>query len=127
MPCIHGLDENNCPICRISTFTTPIGQEKFSNLYDNELKPKNPFFKDKINNVKGPSNILKQNINSLNPNIVSTNFKPTLINDLPDFKNKMFLTRLDEIDVSRSDTYGISKKIPLDSPEWKLNKKDKNK
>jgi hypothetical protein len=46
------------------------------------------------------------------------------VNEIPNFENKMFKDRLKEIDIAKSDLFGISKKIPLESPEWKFEEED---
>jgi len=50
--------------------------------------------------------------------------KPPLINEIPYFQNKLFLERIKELKISNEDTFGISKKIKLESPEWKFEEED---
>ena len=45
MVCKHGLDEINCPICRISTSTRPLNDLNSDIVNINPLKTENPFFK----------------------------------------------------------------------------------
>ena len=54
-------------------------------------------------------------------NIIST---PKLLNNLPNFENKMLKERLGQIEVSKSEILKISKISALASPEWKPQKKD---
>jgi len=124
MPCIHGLDEINCPTCRIVNFSLPIVQGKIKDLRDNPLKPKNTAI---AKNSSAKEKFLKDLIiNKLpdNPKFISTISNPILLNTLPDFQNKMFLERLKEIDIIKSDTLGITKKISLERPEWKFEKEE---
>ena len=120
MLCIHGLDYNNCPICRISKSTipnTPIAENlvKFEN-----LRPENPFFKNHIENKKQSEEYLTKKNTLLSPNLINPLPVPNLINKIPTFENKDFMKKLDELDLKRLDTHGISKKINLESPTVKL-------
>ena len=120
MPCIHGLDETNCPTCRVLKATIPENLLYKKKIYKNELKPFNLHYKQYINEKDDFSKDLipyKRNseVVSINPAP-----KPKLLNEIPNFKNKMLSDRLKEIDVSKSDIFGISKKVSLESPEFKL-------
>ncbi len=121
MPCIHGLDEINCPICRLIKSTMSENQIKLKK-YD--LKSENSFIKHYFNKKEKFLNDLIPNKGYPNINRINIIPKPNLMNNLPNFKNKMFIERLKEIDISKSDLFGISKKIPLESPEWKFKDKD---
>ena len=79
MTCIHGLDEINCPTCRILKSAIPLRGIKLSKLAF-----------PKIN----------------------------------DFRNELFLERSKDLDITKEDNYGITKKIPLESPEWKFEEED---
>ena len=121
MPCIHGLDEIFCPTCRTIKFTVPKINFSFK---DYNLKLENPFFKQFSLEKEDFLNELNSNNATahLNPsNIVQ---KPNLLNELPNFENKMFFDRLREIDITQSDIFGISKKISLTNPELKFNKEE---
>ena len=118
--CIHGLDEMNCPTCRIIRSTLP---KNFLDTNNNPfLKIENPIFRK---NYSGDKEILKEilpqkvNINSNPINLIS---RPNLINEIPNFKNKMLSDRLNELDLTKFDKFGISKKTPLENPEWKFEK-----
>ena len=56
----------------------------------------------------------------INQASLKARLKPTFLNELPNFENNLFLERLKEIDVSKADIFGFSKKIPLENPEWKF-------
>ena len=124
MPCIHGLDEINCPTCRMTKSTIPESVLKIKELYNNELRPYNPHF-NKYNIEKDD---LLKDLNPkkehLNQKLSHTLPKPNLLNEIPNFKNNKFLERLNEIDITNSDVFGISKKISLKSPELKVEKED---
>lgn len=118
--CIHGLDETNCPTCRIIRSTLPIN---FLDTKDNAfLKIENPLFKK---NYRDDQEILKEllpkKVNS-NSNLINLISRPNLFNEIPNFKNKMFSERLNELDLTKFDKFGISKKTSLESPEWKFEK-----
>lgn len=124
MPCIHGLDDNNCPTCRMIKYSVPNRLLKVRELYNNDLKPAIPDLnynnsekEDFINDLVSKN--LKFNLNSIN-----LTPKPHLINQIPNFENKMLSERLNEINLDKSDIFGISKKIALDSSELKVKKKE---
>ena len=120
MPCIHGLDNNNCPICRISKSTIPnIPIAKNPVKFEN-LRPENPFFKNHIENKKQTEEYFTKKSTLLSPNLINPLPVPNLINKIPNFENKDFMKKLDELDLKRLDTHGISKKINLESPTVKL-------
>ena len=54
----------------------------------------------------------------MNPKFINPVLKPGTLNELPSFENRMFQDRMKEIDLDKSDIFGISKKIPLENPEW---------
>ena len=119
MTCIHGLDEINCPTCRILKSTAPkdllsIKKPPFSHI-------ENPFFKKTAKlNEEISKELIPNTLNRFTPPLQ----KPPLINEIPDFRNKLFLKRTKEVDISKDDTFGISKKIQLESPEWKFEEED---
>ena len=124
MPCIHGLDEINCPTCRIISSSIPKSFFKIKELYDNELKPYNPHFEqfniEKEDFVKD----LKPKKGTPDSNLLHNLPKPNLLNETPNFKNNLLLNRLKELDITNSDIYKRSKKIALKSPELKLEKEE---
>ncbi len=120
MSCIHGLDNNNCPVCRISKSTIPNTPIAKNHLKIEDIRPENPFFKNHIENKKqSEESLTKKNI-LLNPNLINPLPIPNLITNIPNFENKDFMKKLDELDLNGLDTHGISKKINLESPTVKL-------
>ncbi len=122
MPCVHGLDESNCPSCRVIKSTFPINSLKGMKLP--ALKIQTPFIKSdsrfqEILSKDIPAK--KLNITHPSLNLIS---KPPFINNTPHFENKIFLERARELDISKDDNYGISKKIPLESPEWQFEEEE---
>ena len=124
MPCIHGLDEINCPSCRIMRFSLPKNTPKISELYSNPLKSDPPFFRLNTKECGNGINEKKPNLPDLHKTSINVISKPKLLNDLPSFENKMLLERLDQIEVSKSEILKISKISALASPEWKIEEKD---
>ena len=121
MPCIHGFDEISCPTCKIIKFTVPKEQLKVNN---HDLKPESPFFKKDSRLKEALVKELMPNKLSMKPGSIDIISNPTKLNNIPDFKNNMFFERLSEIDVSKSDTFGFSKRISLANPELKLKKEE---
>ncbi len=125
MPCIHGIDETNCPICRITESSVPIKYPNLKEVYNNDLKPCNPHLEHLFSENKNLQNeLFSQNFANLNPGLIKQIPKPNVINEIPSFKNQLFLERLREIDISKSDVFGISEKIELLSSELKVKKKE---
>ena len=114
MPCIHGLDENNCPTCRLTWASLPKSPLNTESMQNNFLKPEHLLFKQDYNNKQELIKNITLKKSPLTPESIS---KPNLITDLPSFENKMFSERLNEIDLSKSDKFGITKKELLGSPE----------
>lgn len=129
MSCIHGLDNNNCPICRISKSTIPNTPLTKNSVKIENLRPENPFLKKHFENKKQSEEYLTKNNPLLNPNLINPLPKPNLINPLPkpnlinkipDFKNEDFIKNLDDLSLNGLDTHGITKKVNLESPTLKL-------
>ena len=120
MSCIHGLDNNNCPICRISKSTIPNTPIAKNSIKIENLRPENPFFKNYSENKKQIEEILTKNNTLLKPNLINPLPVPNLINKIPNFENKDFMKKLDALDLKGLDPHGISKKIKLESPTVKL-------
>jgi len=122
MPCVHGLDESNCPTCRIVKSTLPLNTLK--SIKSPTLKILSPFF-NRNNRLKDilSKDITVRKLNIAHPslNLIS---KPPFINEVPNFENRIFLERAKELDISKDDSYGISKKIPLESPEWQFEEEE---
>ncbi|MHA1491228.1 MAG: hypothetical protein ACTSRI_16460 [Promethearchaeota archaeon] len=124
MTCIHGLDEINCPNCRIMKASFPLNDLKIKELYNNDFTIKNPYFNKKFDKKDDFSQYLIPKklgfkLNSFFP--IST---PRVLNDLPDFRSKMFREKLSELEITKADTFQLSKKTSLESPEWKFRKEE---
>ena len=118
MPCVHGLDENNCPTCRIIKSTLPINSLK--RIKSPALKIESPFFRrDNRLNEKISKELTAKKLKITYPslNLIS---RPPFINEVPNFENRIFLERAKELDISKDDNFGISKKIQLENPEWQF-------
>jgi len=120
MSCIHGLDNNNCPICRISRATIPNTLIAKKSVKIENLRPENPFFQNHIENKKQSEEYLTKKNTLLSPNLINPLPVPNLINRIPNFENKDFMKKLDALNLKGLDTHGISKKIKLESPMVKL-------
>jgi len=120
MTCIHGLDEINCPTCRILKSTMPI--KEINSKSKDFLKSKHPLFKynENLNEKLINEIITKKNVLHT-PNFLS---KPSFINEIPNFRNELFYERVKELDLTKEDKHGIGKKIPLESPKWKFEEED---
>ncbi|MBY9007800.1 MAG: hypothetical protein KGD63_13745 [Candidatus Lokiarchaeota archaeon] len=123
MPCNHGLDEINCPICRIANHTTPKNLIRENKIRINPLKQENQIFKDNISEKILFNERLSRNHSLSELKIIKPIKTAPFLNEIPDFKNKMFMKRLQEIDLKNPDKFGISNKNSLESPEWKFNLK----
>ena len=120
MTCIHGLDEINCPTCRILKSTIPLKELKLKKI--NFLKADDLLSNKRVNlEKKLIEEITLKKSNPHPPNLIS---KPRFINEIPNFKNELFLERSKALDIVKEDNYGITKKIPLESPEWKFEEED---
>ena len=122
MTCAHGLDEINCPTCRIIKSTLPYNSIK--SIETPALKIVSPFFnRDNKLQEKLSNDITAKRMNISHPslNLIS---KPPTINEIPFFENKLFLERAEDLDISKDDNYGISKKITHESPEWQLEEEE---
>ena len=122
MPCAHGLDEINCPTCRIVKSSLPINSLK--SIKSPALKIESPFFKKSNQLQKELSKEVtahRLEINHPSLNLIS---KPPSITETPNFGNKLFLKRAEELDIFKDDNFGISKKIALGSPEWQFEEEE---
>ncbi len=124
MPCIHGLDELNCPICKITDYTIPEKLNNSKNVRNNPLKPGNHIFDKKITEKSIFQDRFKKKNDLFQLDLINPISNNPFLNELPNFKNKMFLKRLKDIDLKNPDKHGISKKMSLESPEWKINQND---
>ncbi|MBN1802368.1 MAG: hypothetical protein JW891_12730 [Candidatus Lokiarchaeota archaeon] len=120
MTCTHGLDDNNCPICRIVRSTAPNTDLDLKNVRKNPLKP--------VFNKKKEDNSIKREIlpSLMRDKILlranSINLVPDMksLNSIPTFENRIFLERIEELDLGNIDRYKISRKERLTSPELNL-------
>ena len=124
MPCIHGLDDINCPTCRIMKFSLPKNSNKINESYTNSLKLESPFFNLNSKENENFVNEIKPILLDLHKNSINRISTPRLLNKLPSFENKMLLERLGEIEVSKSDFFNLSETTSLANPEWKVKKED---
>ncbi len=120
MTCIHGLDEINCPTCRILKSAVPLNGIKLNKL--NFPKLNDSLSRKKINPEKKIiDEIIVKKGNPIPPNPI---LKPSFINEIPNFRNELFFQRSKELDITKEDNYGITKKIPLENPEWKFEEEE---
>ena len=117
---MHGLDNNNCPICRMTKSTTP-RTPILSNTANREiLKPENPFFKKHLSNKNQTEDYLTKTNKTLQPNLINPLPTPNLINTIPSFESKELIKKLDDLDIKSLDTYGITYKVKLEKPDLKI-------
>ena len=120
MPCIHGLEDNHCPICRISNSTLPINRINKNLMKKNELDSFNHLFKNKISGNMDFEEDVSLTTSNLRPNLINDFPKPTFINSIPNFENKLFLERIDSLSIEKSNNLGLTRKISLEKPELNL-------
>lgn len=120
MPCMHGLDNNNCPICRMTKSTVPrnpINKDAAKNV---NIRPENPFFKKYISEKNQTKDFLTKSNEFLKPHIINPTPSPNILNPIPNFESNELMKKLDELDIERWDSYGVSKKVKLEKPDLKL-------
>ena len=66
---------------------------------------------------------LTPNNTHLKLNLINKVPEANLLNRLPNFENKMFSERLNELNIDKSDLFKISKKVPLENSELELKEK----
>jgi hypothetical protein len=120
MPCIHGLDEINCPTCRILNSTVPL--KGINSKKTNFPKAIDLLSRKNIKHEKKLIDEIKIPKSNHNPPILL--LKPSLLNEIPNYRNELFLERFKDLDIGKEDNYGIMKKIPLQNPEWKFEEED---
>jgi hypothetical protein len=128
LTCNHGLDRVNCPICRIESISAPKFNSKIHDLYENDLKPKNPNLEQNAKNKKE----FKKDLNVQNQH-KGAQFTRNIhnvelgLNPIPDFRNRMFEERMKEIDIVNSKNYEYIKKKEVIEPVFKfLNEDDES-
>lgn len=117
---MHGLDNNNCPICRMTRSTVPRTPIHDNTTKSEDLRPGNPFFRKHLSNKKQTEDYLTKTNKSLQPNLINPLPTPNLINTIPSFESKELMKRLDELDIKSLDIYGIANKVKLEKPDLKL-------
>ncbi|MHA2087137.1 MAG: hypothetical protein ACW972_02605, partial [Promethearchaeota archaeon] len=112
----------NCPTCRIIESTSPVNSLK--DIKTPAFKIESPIFK-KENRLKDKliEEVITKKISATQPPLNSIT-KPIFINEAPNFANRLFQERANELDISKDDNFGISKKIPLESPEWQFEEEE---
>ena len=120
MPCIHGLDRNNCPICRMTKSTVPRTLIPNDTAKIENLRPENPFYKKYLVNKNQTGEDLTKTGKLLKPHLINPLPTPNLINTLPNFENNELIKKLDGLNIERIDVYGVSKKVELENPNLKL-------
>jgi len=122
MPCIHGLDEMNCPTCRSIKSTLP--KNSLGGIKTLDIKIGTPFFSQKTRiNDQIAKELIPRKFKTLSPPLNPIQ-KPFLINQIPSFENQLLRDRFQELDLNKDDNFGISKKIPLENPEWQFEKEE---
>ena len=117
---MHGLDNYNCPICRMTKSTVPRVPISTDTAKVEDLRPENPFYKKYLANKNQTERDLSKSKNLLQPHLINPLPTPSLINKTPNFENKEFISKLEELKIERLDKYGVSKKVELQSPNLKL-------
>lgn len=128
MPCIHGLDEINCPICRMTNHTLPRKFIERKNPRKNPLKPETLHYETSVKKkntleYKLPKN--KEEFEGLK--LVNSIPRTPFLKEIPDFKNRMFEARMKELAIGNPDNFGISKRSEFPNPELDITEfKDKD-
>jgi len=120
MTCMHGLDDNNCPICRMSNSNYPINPINRTSLNKNALNSFNHLFNNKLSGNMTFEDDVSTADRNIRPNLINDFPKPNLINSIPSFENKLFLERINSLSIKKPNDLGISKKISLENPELNL-------
>ncbi|MHA2184820.1 MAG: hypothetical protein ACXAAI_07445 [Promethearchaeota archaeon] len=120
MPCIHGLEEENCPTCRILKSTLPT--KGFVEQKSQLPEIGNLFFKKNRSLDENVKKEILQGRPDLTPDSLNRIPQPRFINDLPRFENHLFQERIKELDITKEDMFGITKKIVLEKPNLRFKK-----
>jgi hypothetical protein len=123
MPCIHGLDQYNCPICRISNSTLPINPIHKKDFNKESSSSFAELFKNKLSGEKDFKEEMSPLKSNMQPNLINHLPKPNLINSIPNFDNMLFNERINKLKLENQDNLKISKKISVENTE--LNLEDK--
>lgn len=122
MTCLHGLNENNCPMCRISTSTKPNTVINTDSLKKNVLKAENPYYSDHIRKQEDFDAFIDNSENMMKPNLIGMIPVPNLINKMPTFENQIFSEKRVGLNLEHIDKLGITKKVELGSPNLDIDK-----
>ena len=98
----------------------PEEQKKLDSRNINYLKPEHPVFRQSYKKKDEFEKDLMLTREPMTPKFINPIMKPRMLNELPSFENSMFQERMKEIDLDKSDIFGITKRITLESPEWKF-------
>ncbi|MBD3210974.1 MAG: hypothetical protein GF311_00050 [Candidatus Lokiarchaeota archaeon] len=122
MPCIHGLDEINCPICRMTSHTLPKKFIESKNPRNNPLKPETLNFKTSVQKKNTLKYKLPKNKEPFEGfKLINSIPNSPFSKKIPEFKNKMFEKRMREIDIGNPDTFGVSEKSKFPNPDLDIN------
>jgi hypothetical protein len=101
MTCIHGLDEINCPTCRLIRSVVPLNP--ISNFENNkkDLRSKNSLF-EKNTSLKTDFYKDLQNNNVSQPNILQQIPELTKFGEIPNYSNYLFNERLRSLQPSKT-------------------------
>ena len=122
MPCIHGLDEINCPTCRISNSVLPKTDLVRDNTNNDFLKPMNPHFVKYVKLNAEFENTVKISQDHFKFNLIKPIPTPKLINDIPQFENQFFNKQYSELKIESFDNFQVVKKTELGKSEIELEK-----
>lgn len=122
MTCQHGFDEVNCPICRMENDTKPEKLlQKAKSINAHPLNQHEHFLKqfleekeEELTNGKNTPN----NDDSIDLRSKKSFGPSPSLNKLPNFKNKMLLKRLNEIEPNSLSKFDLSQKTSLENPGW---------
>jgi hypothetical protein len=120
LPCIHGMDDINCPICRISNSLIPKDSLNKIKIEQNNSFIKSPFLDDFSAKNEKFENDISTRTNLLQPYLINPLPNPSLINQIPSFQNKTLEEQLNRQNLEKLDTHGITKKVPIKKGELDL-------
>jgi len=120
MRCIHGLDEVNCPICRMTISTLPRKFLESKDPRENKLRPQTLRYEKNVKKQNTLKHRLPQKEQFAGLKQINSIPKTPFLRDIPNFKNRMFEKRLKEIDISNPDSFNISKKVQFPDAELDL-------
>jgi hypothetical protein len=122
MTCPHGFDEVNCPICRMENDTKPEKVlQKAKSINAHPLNQHEHFLKQILDEKE--QELTNEKSKPTNDDSIDLRSKESFgpspsLNKLPNFKNKMLLKRLNEIEPNSLSKFDLSKKVSLENPGW---------